>query len=81
LTSTGALLTFYGTIESVIQLTVNVLSLLGVNTQIRKTEKKIQQNFQRITKFVDRSSVDKKPLLLKFLAEITKKHSSKLVGI
>lgn len=79
LTSFGSLLTFYGTIESVIQLAVNVL--LGVNTQIRQTERKIQQNLQRLEKFVDRSSLDKKPLLLKYLSEISKKYSSKLVGI
>lgn len=79
LTSLGSLLTFYGTITSVIQLTVNVLSLLGFNTQIRQTERRIEQNLQRIEKFVDRSSLDKKPLLLKFLSEISKKYSSKLV--
>jgi len=79
LTSLGSLLTFYGTIESVIQLTVNVLSLLGFNTQIRQTERKIQQNLQGLEKFVDRSSLYKKPLLLKFLSEISKKYSSKLV--
>ncbi len=38
LTSLGALLTFYGTIESMIQLTVNVLSLCGFNAQISQTE-------------------------------------------
>lgn len=81
LASLGSILTFYGTIESVIQLTVNVLSLLGFNTQIRQTERKIQQNLQRLEKLVDRSSLDKKPLLLKYLSEISKKYSSKLVGI
>jgi hypothetical protein len=81
LTSIGALLTFYGTIESVIQLTVNVLSLIGLNTQIRQTERRIKQELQRIKKFVDRSSLDKKPLLFKFLSEISKKYSSKLIGI
>lgn len=81
LTSLGSLLTFYGTIESVIQLTVNVLSLLGFNTQNRQTERRIEQNLQRIKKFVGRSSLDKKPLLLKFLSEISKKYSSKLVRI
>lgn len=79
LTSLGSLLTFYGTITSVIQLTVNVLSLLGFNTQIRQAERRIEQNLQRIEKFVDRSSLDKKSLLLKFLSEISKKYSSKLV--
>lgn len=81
LTSLGSLLTFYGTIMSVIQLTVNVLSLLGFTTQIRQTERRIGQNLRRIEKFVDRSSLDKKPLLLKFLSEISKKYSSKLVRI
>lgn len=81
LTNVGSLLTFYGTIESIIQLTVNVLSLLGFDTQIRQTEERIQQNLQRIEKFVDRSSLEKKPLLLKFLAEISKIYSSKLIGI
>lgn len=81
LTNMGSLLTFYGTIESVIQLFVNVLSLLGHDTQIRQTETRIKQKFERIEKFVDRSSLDKKPLLLKFLSEISKKYSSKLVGI
>lgn len=81
LTSLGSLLTFYGTIESVIQLTVNVLSLLGFNTQTHQTERRIKQKLQRIEKFVDRSSLDKKPLLLKFLSEINKKYLSKLVGI
>ena len=81
LTSIGSLLTFYDTIESVIQLAVNVLSLLGLDTQIRQTGRRIQQNLQRIEKFVDRSSLNKKPLLLKFLAEVSKKYSSKLVGI
>ncbi len=81
LTSLGSLLTFYGTITSVIQLTVNVLSLLGLNTQIRQAERKIEQNLQRIERFVDRSSLDKKPMLLKFLSEIGKKYSSKLVRI
>lgn len=81
LTSLGSLLTFYGTIEPVIQLTVNVLSLLGFNTQIRQTGRKIQHNLQRLEKLVDRSSLDKKPLLIKYLSEISKKYSSKLVGI
>lgn len=81
LTSIGSLLTFYGTIESVIQLAVNVLSLLGLDMQIHQTERRIQQNLQKMVKFVDRSSLDKKPLLLKFLAEISKKYSSKLVEI
>lgn len=81
LTSIGSLLTFYGTIESVIQLTVNVLSLVGLNTQIHQTEKRTKQKLQRIKTFVDRSSLDKKPLLLKFLSEISKKYSSKLIGI
>ena len=81
LTSIGSLLTFYGTIESVIQLTVNVLSLMGLNTQIHQTERRINQNLQRIKKIVDRSSLDKKPLLLKFLSEISKKYSSKLIAI
>jgi len=81
LSSLGSLLTFYGTIESVFQLTVNVLSLFGFNTQIRQAERKIQQNLQRLEKFIDRSSLDKKPLLLKYLSEISKKYSSKLVGI
>jgi len=81
LTSLGALLTFYGTIESVLQLTINVLSLLGLNTQLNQTERRIKQNLQRIEKLVDRSSLDQKPLLLKYLAEISKKYSSKLIGI
>jgi hypothetical protein len=81
LTNLGSLLTFYGPITSVIQLNVNVLSLLGFNTQIRQTERRIEQNLQRIEKFVDRSSLDKKPLLLKFLSEMSKKYSSKLVRI
>ena len=81
LTSLGSLLTFYGTIDSVIQLTVNVLSLLGFNKQILQTERKIQQNLQKLEKLVDRSSFDKKPMLLKYLAEISKKYSAKLVGI
>jgi len=81
LTSLGVLLTFYGTIESVIQLTINVLSLLGLNTQLNQTERRIKQNLQRIEKLVDRSSLDQKPLLLKYLAEISKKYSSKLIGI
>lgn len=81
LTSIASLLTFYGTIESVIQLTVNVLSLVGLNTQIRQTEKRTKQKLQRIKTFVDRSSLDKKPLLLEFLSEISKKYSSKLIGI
>lgn len=80
LTSLRSLLTFYGTIESVIQLPVNVLSLLGFDTQIRRTERRIQQNLQKIEKFVDRSSLNKKPMLLKFLSEISKKYSSKLIG-
>ncbi|HED01220.1 MAG TPA: hypothetical protein ENN18_12750 [Proteobacteria bacterium] len=81
LASFGSLLTFYGAIESVIQLTVNVLSLLGFNTQICQTERKIQQNLQRLEKLIDKGSLDKKPLLLKYLSEISKKYSSKLVGI
>jgi len=81
LTSLGALLTFYGTVESVLQLTINVLSLLGLNTQLNQTERRIKQNLQRIEKLVDRSSLDQKPLLLKYLAEISKKYSSKLIGI
>ena len=84
LTNIGSLLTFYGTIDSVTQLTANVLSLslslFGFNTQIRQTERRIQQNLQVIEKLVDRSSLDKKPLLLKYVSEISKKHSSKLVG-
>ncbi len=81
LTSLGALLTFYGTIESMIQLTVNVLSLCGFNAQISQTERRMKQNLQRIEKLADRSSFDKKPLLLKYLADISKKYSSKLIGV
>ncbi|MBT9145623.1 MAG: hypothetical protein DDT42_01497 [candidate division WS2 bacterium] len=81
LTSLGALLTFYGIIESMIQLTVNVLSLCGFNAQISQTERRMKQNLQRIEKLADRSSFDKKPLLLKYLADISKKYSSKLIGV
>jgi hypothetical protein len=81
LTNIGTILTFYGTIESLVQLTVNVLSLVGLNTQIHQTERRIKQELQKIKKFVDRSSLDKKSLLLKFLSEISKKYSSKLIGI
>lgn len=81
LRSTGSLLTFYGTMESISQLTINVLSLLGLNTQIRQPERRIKQKLQRIKILVDRSSLDEKPLLLKFLSEISEKYSSKLVGI
>jgi hypothetical protein len=81
LTNIGSLITFYGTIDSVIQMTVNVLSLVGFRNQISKMEKRINQKIQKIEKFVDRSSLEHKPLLLKYLAEITKKYSSKLIGI
>ncbi len=64
-----------------IQLTVNVLSLCGFNAQISQTERRMKQNLQRIEKLADRSSFDKKPLLLKYLADISKKYSSKLIGV
>ena len=79
LTSVGSLLTFYGTIESIIQLAVNVLSLLGLEKQAHQTEKRIEQNINSLQKLIYRSSLDKKPLLTKFLAEISKKYSSKLI--
>lgn len=81
LTNIASLLTFYGTIESVTQLTANVLSLLGFDNQVRQTERKIEQNLQRIKRFVDRSHIDKKPLLLSFLSDISKKYSTKLIGV
>ncbi len=81
LTSSASLLSFYGTIESIIQLTVNVLSFLGFNTQIHRAKNVVKQNLEKIENFVDGSSLDKKPLLLKFLSEISRKYSSKLIGI
>jgi hypothetical protein len=81
LTSLGSLLTFYGTVDSVIQLTVNVLSFLGLKKQTYQIEKRIEHDIERLQKFIDKSPVDKKPLLIKFLAEISKKYSSKLIGI
>jgi len=79
LTSVGSLLTFYGTIESIIQVAVNVLSFLGLEKQLHQTEKRIEQNMQRLQKLVYKSSVDRKPLLIKFLSEISKKYSSELI--
>jgi len=81
LTSIGSILSFYGTVESVTQLAVNVLSFLGFKMQIRQIERRVEHNLQRIKNFVDRSSLDKKPLLLKFLSEISRKYASKLIGI
>ncbi len=81
LTSVGSLITFYGTVESLIQLTVNVLSLLGFKKQLHQTEKRTQQNVLRLQKLIQRSSLDRKPLLIKFLSEISKNYSSKLIGM
>ena len=80
-TNIGSLLTFYGTIEAVTQLAVNVLSLLGLNTQIHQTEARIKQKLKSAEYLVNKKSFDKKPLLLNFLSEISKKYSSKLVRI
>ncbi len=80
-TNIASLLTFYGTIESVTQLAVSVLSLLGLNTQIHQTEARIKQKLKSAEYIVNKKSFDKKPLLLKFLSEISNKYSSKLVRI
>lgn len=80
LTSTASLLTFYGAIESIIQLTVNVLSFFGFESRIRATEKNIQRNLQKLEKLIDTGTFDQKPLLIKFLQEITQKYSSKLIA-
>jgi len=81
LTSLSSLLTFYGTIESMVQFTANILSFFGLNSQISQTDRRIKKNFERIEKLLDRSALDQKPLLLKYLAEISKKYSSKLIGL
>lgn len=80
LTNIGSLLTFYGTIESVTQLAVNVLSLFGFDKQVRQTERKIEHGLQKIKKFVNRSQMEQRPLLLRFLSEIGKRYSSKVIG-
>ncbi len=81
LTNIGSLLTFYGTVESVSQLTVNVLSLLGYDKQIHQTEARIKQKLTSAEYLINKKSIDNKPLLLQFLSEISKKQSSKIVGI
>lgn len=79
LTSIGAVVSFYGTIESIIQLTVNVLSILGLGSCIHKTGKRIEHALWKTRKFVDGSSFDNKPLLLRFISEIDHRYSSKLI--
>lgn len=81
LTSVGSLLSFYGTAESVTQIAANTLSLIGYKEQINQVEEGIRRNMIKMEEFVDRSSMEKKPLLLKFLAEINKKYTSKLIDI
>ena len=81
LTSIGSLLTFYGTATSLTQLTVNVLSFLGFKKQVDHIGKRIEQNVGHLQKLVDRSSLDRKPLLVKYLSEMSKKYSSKLIGM
>jgi len=57
------------------------LSGLGYKNQVKQAEQKIVREFEQLKKLVDRSSLDKKPLLIKFLSEIGKKYSSKLIFV
>jgi hypothetical protein len=79
ITNVGSLLTFYGTMESIIQLSINVLSLMGFNSQIKQTEEKIKHNLKRLEKMIDKSPIDNKPFLLNYLSGISSKYVSKLV--
>ena len=79
LTNVGSLLTFYGTIESITQLAVNVLSFVGLKRHLSQTGNNIEQNINKLKLLVSRSSLDKKPLLINFLTEMRKKYSSKLI--
>lgn len=75
----SSLIPFYGAAKSISQLTVSVLSFSGFNKQVKQTEQKMMRELEQLQKLVDRSSLDKKPLLIKFLSEIAKKYSSKLI--
>jgi hypothetical protein len=79
LTSTASFLTFYGALESIVQMAVNTLSFMGFDTNLSNAEERIKSNLQRIEKLIDRSELEKKPVLIKFLGEITQKYSSKLI--
>ncbi len=79
LTNVGSLLTFYGTIESITQLAANVLSLVGLKRHLSQTEKNIKHKIHKLKMLVNKSSLDKKPLLINFLTEMRKKYSSKLI--
>jgi len=75
----SSLIPFYGTTKSISQLTVSVLSFSGFNKKVKQAEQKMVRELEQLQKLVDRSSLDKKPLLVKFLSEIAKKYSSKLI--
>lgn len=79
LTSVGSLLTFYGTIESITQLTTNVLSLVGLEKHLLQTEENIKRTIYNLKTLVNKNSLDKKPLLINYLTEISKMYSSKLI--
>ncbi len=81
LSNIGSILTFYGAVESVVQLSVNTLSLLGFDQLIMQTEDKINGCLSALDKMTDRSSLSDKPILLDYISEISKRYAGKLYGI
>lgn len=80
LSSIAAILTFYGSFESVIQLVVNILSFLGLKKYFRQVESNVDKKLKLLKKFVDKSSLENKPIMLKYLSEISKRYYSKLIS-
>ncbi|MCP4214964.1 MAG: hypothetical protein GY765_09915, partial [bacterium] len=81
LTSADSLLPFFGTAKSIIQIPISILSFLGFNRKFPLTEKRTRQNVQTLQKLINKSALDEKTALVNFLTEISKKYSSKLIGM
>ncbi|MFH0816742.1 MAG: hypothetical protein V1934_08015 [Methanobacteriota archaeon] len=81
LINTGALLTFYGQLESVAQITANTISMCGYGEMLDGMENSVRHKVSNMIRYIDRRSLDDKPVLLKFLSEVSKKQSAKYVGM
>ncbi|MBM2816349.1 MAG: hypothetical protein HW421_3111 [Ignavibacteria bacterium] len=79
LTNIGSSFTFYGTIESVYQIIISLLSFSGFDKQINNIEKRVSNNLIKLKEIVERNDFDNKPILMKFLEEIRKKYVTKIV--
>jgi len=79
LTDVGSIVTFYGTIQSMTQLTAKVLSLVGMKRHLAHAKRSISHKVHQLETLVDRGPLEKKPLLISFLSEMRKRYTSKLI--